>query len=539
MKRLLSMILALAMLAACAGVASAEGTKTLYTNTGPLEFYMHPWLNPGQYVTQKVLWNTLIEGDASMNPAGPELAKEYNFSEAGDVLTFALRDDITWHDGVPITAEDVKWSIEYALKTGVLNSVFQGTFRAIDGAAAYIAGEADGISGIEIDGNTLSITFVKVAPDALLTFCQFPPLPKHCFEGEDSTLFQQSKYFQSPIGSGPFKVGETAIGSYCLLVPYENYYGGVADFSINCYASSSEADENLVVNAMAGDVDYAYTKTYTAVQALRDVEGLTVHTVDVKYTRLFWVNKFPGADGTPSPLADPRVRQAIAYAIDMDAICESIFEGAALPADSMTPNGASKIEGLNPYAYDPEKAKELLAEAGWDPNTVLDVVYYYTDQQTVDLMAIIQYYLSEVGIQMTSRLVTGDTDAILWSKPKDVANGPSAVEWDMAYAAVAAMSLHEYYDRLHINAAINSHTPLDEELCALIDATNASMDAEVQLAAFFELQKYENAVLPEIPLYYQPVWVVTSDKLAGIFDGFEALGNPQYHWNWGIQNWEF
>lgn len=538
MKRLMTLLLAFAMLVTCAGAALAED-KILKTNTGPLEFYNHPLLNPGQYVTQKVIWDTLIRGDENMNPAGPAMAAEYNFNETGDVLSFVLREGLQWHDGEALTADDVKWTIEYSLKTGVLNSVFQGTFKAIDGAAAYIAGEAEEISGIVVDGNAITITFASVAPDALLTFCQLPILPKHCLQDEDPALFQQSAYFQSPIGSGPFKVKETQIGSYCVLTPFEGYYDGVADFDIHCYASSSEADENLVVNAMAGDVDYAYTKTYTDAQALRDVEGLTVHTVDVKYTRLFWVNKFPAADGTPSPLADVRVRQAIAYAIDMEAICDSIFDGAALPADSMTPNGGAKIDGLNPYSYDPEKAKALLAEAGWDPNTVLDVVYYYTDQQTVDLMAIIQFYLSEVGIQMTSRLITGDTDTQLWSKPDDVVNGPAKVEWNLAYAAVSAMSLHEYYDRLNSTAAINSHTPYVKEMCDLIDATNASMDAAVQQEAFFALQQYENENLPEIPLYYQPVWVVTSDKLADIFAGFESIGNPQFHWNWGIQNWRF
>ena len=539
MKKLLAMLLALTMLVAFAGVGTAEGTKTLYTNTGPLEFYTQPWFNPGQYVTQKVLWDTLIEGDASMNPVGPELAKEYGFNEAGDVLTFVLRDDITWHDGEPITAEDVKWSIEYSLKTGVLHTVFQGTFRAIEGAEAYIAGEADEISGIKIDGNTVEITFASVAPDALLTFCQFPPLPKHLLENDDPALLQQNAYFQGPIGSGPFKVKETQIGSYCVLTPYEGYYDGVADFDIYCSASSAEADENLVVNAMGGKVDYAYSKTYTDVQALRDVEGVDIHTVDVMYTRLFWVNKFPKADGSENKLADVRVRQAIAYAIDMDTICESIFEGATLPADSMTPNGGSKVEGLNPYSYDPELAKQLLDEAGWDPNTVLDVVYYYTDQQTVDLMAIIQFYLSEVGIQISPRLITGDTDSQLWAKPEDMVNGPAAIEWDLAYAAVSAMSLHEYYDRLFSTTAVNSHTPYDETLDALISATNASMDADEQKAAFFELQKYENENLPEIPLYYQPVWVVTSAKLADTFAGYDVLGNPQYHWNWDIQDWSF
>jgi len=76
-------------------------------------------------------------------------------------------------------------------------------------------------------------------------------------------------------------------------------------------------------------------------------------------------------------LADVKVRQAIAYAIDMDTIVETIMEGKAIAADSMIPNGPFKAEGLNAYKYDPEKAKALLKEANWDKSQVLDVVYYY------------------------------------------------------------------------------------------------------------------------------------------------------------------
>ena len=93
-------------------------------------------------------------------------------------LTFELRDNIFWHDGEAITADDIQWSIEYALKTTVLNSVFRSTFEALKGAAAYEDGSAEHIEGIAVDGSKITLTFEKVAPDALLTFTQFAPLPK-------------------------------------------------------------------------------------------------------------------------------------------------------------------------------------------------------------------------------------------------------------------------------------------------------------------------------------------------------------------------
>jgi len=238
--------------------------------------------------------------------------------------------------------------------------------------------------------------------------------------------------------------------------------------------------------------------------------------------------------GKTSPMADPRVRQAIAYAIDMKAIVDNLMSGKAIVANSMTPNGAWKVAGLNGYGYDPAKAKQLLKDARWDPNYVLDVVYYYGDQMTVDLMTAVQAYLADVGVKMTFRKLEGDLGSQLWVPPADPVNGPSAVKWDMAYAAVAALSMNEYYDRFIPGGASNSHTPADAKLTELIKATHA-IDLGAQKKAFFELQKYENAVLPEIPLYYQQVFVVQSKRLdrAGA-----PYGNEQFNYDWNIVKWD-
>lgn len=522
--------------AAPAEPAAAGDSGVLYSNGGPTEFFETPWLNPGTYMYNKTLYAHLIFADENLAPVSGEgdLAKSYEMSDDGMTLAFELRDNIFWHDGEAITADDIQWSIEYALKTTVLNSVFRSTFEALKGAAAYEDGSAEHIEGIAVDGNKITLTFKKVAPDALLTFTQFAPLPKKYLADTDPISLQQAKYFQSPIGSGPFMVDEVQMNNYTTLKPFDKYYGGTANFTIHLNPSAGDSDANFVTNAKAGKLDYAYTKNIADVKALEGTPGLTIDTVNVRYTRLLYLNKFDKKDGKKAPLADERVRQAIAYALDMKSILDGVFEGAALPANSLTPDGADKVDGLNNYDYNPEKAKELLKEANWDPNTELDVVYYYTDQMTQDLMAIIQQYLAEVGIKMNARLVEGDLATILWKAPEDPVNGPSAVDWDMCYAANAALSLHEYYDRYQTGYSINSHTPSDPKLDELIAATNSSVDAEVQRKAFFELQKYENETLFELPLYYQPIFLLQSDK---IVKGAK-LGNPQFNYNWDIQNWE-
>jgi len=236
-----------------------------------------------------------------------------------------------------------------------------------------------------------------------------------------------------------------------------------------------------------------------------------------------------------NPLSDVRVRQAITYAIDMDTICDTLLEGKAIPADSLTPNGDWKVEGLNNYAYNPEKAKELLKEVDWDSNYVLDVVYYYKDQLTVDLMSVIQQELAEVGMKANFRRLEGDLAAQLWVKPDDPVNGPASVKWDLAYAANAALAVHEYYNRFKGGATSNSNQPTDEKLDELIAATNATADVDKQKAAFYELQKYFNEELFAIPLYYQQVFVYKNNRVdrKGI-----PYGNEQYAYDSRIIDWD-
>jgi ABC-type transport system substrate-binding protein len=520
---------------ASGGTASdaPAGEKILYSNGGPEEFFETPWLNPGVFMYSKTLYAHLLVADENLNPIPdhPDALATYDYSEDGTVLTLNLRDDAYWHDGEKVTPEDIKWSIEYVAKTPICNAVFLSTFSAIRGSDG---GKAEAFDGIEISGNTITITFERIAPDALLTFTQFAPVPKKYFEGVDPLQVQQAPFFQNPIGSGPFYLDEVSMNNFAVLKPFAQYYNGVADFDIHLLPSPGDSDANLVTRVLSGQIDYAYTKMISDVEALEGAPGITVTPIDVRYTRLLYMNKFPRQDGTPSPLADVRVRQAIRHAVDMKTICESLFQGAAVPADVLIPAAADKGSNLNPYEYDPDKARTLLAEAGWDSSQVITTVYYYTDQASIDLMAAIQAYLADVGITMEFKLVEGDLGTILWSAPADQTNGPSAVDWDMCYAANAALSLHEYYDRYRTGSATNSHTPEDATLNALIDATNASSDPAAQLAAFKALSEYESESVFTYAMYYQPVFLITSDRIGEI-----KKANPQFNYDWDIQSWKY
>lgn len=171
-------------------------------------------------------------------------------------------------------------------KTAVCNPVFLSTFKAIKGAVDADGNINETFEGIAVDGQTLTITFDTIAPDALLTFTQFAPVPKSEFEGVDPLQVQQAEYFQHPIGSGPFMVEEVNMKNYTILAPFDKYYNGVADFKIQLLPSAGDSDANLVTRAKSGNLDYGYTKSIADVQALEGTEGINISPVDVRYTRL-------------------------------------------------------------------------------------------------------------------------------------------------------------------------------------------------------------------------------------------------------------
>ena len=271
----------------------ASGKQILRTNTGPVEFFEYPWFNSGVYIGNKVLFDRLIVADGELNAKRGGLAASYEVAPNFLSIVFNLRNNLKWHDGSALTAQDVKWSIEYALKVPAISSIFEQTFNSIEGAAAYKSGAAQSVSGITIDGNKITIRFAQIDPNMLVSFGQFPILPEKYFQGTNPAQFQQASYFQKPIGSGPFMIKEVRMNDYVIFEPFRDYHGGIAKIDeIHAYPSG-ENDGNLIVNAEAGRIDYGYTKSSSDAVALGKINGMNVYSVNMLYTRFLWFNQFP------------------------------------------------------------------------------------------------------------------------------------------------------------------------------------------------------------------------------------------------------
>ncbi len=271
----------------------ANGKGVLYTNAGPAQFFEVPWQNLGIWVHSKFAFDTILEADGSLTPIGGEMAESYEISEDGLTFSFTLKDGLTWHDGEPITADDIVWSIGAAAKFPVTHPVLQATLKKIEGADAFIKGEADKLAGVSAEGNKVTVKFATLDPNVLLSFSQFAPLPAKHFAGVDPLTLQQAPFWQKPIGSGPFKIDEVVMNDYTTLVPFEGYHKGTPKIEQIIARPSSDNDGNLIVNAQARKADFGYTKSAGDVPALQALDYMNVHPIDIPYTRMLWINQFP------------------------------------------------------------------------------------------------------------------------------------------------------------------------------------------------------------------------------------------------------
>lgn len=254
--------------------------KTMYTNTGAINSLEHTATNPGLFWHQEIVFDRLLNADENLTPTDGLLAESYEVSEDGKTITFTLREGVKWHDGVDFTGEDVKWTFEY--------------YCTVPGANTVLTDVINDAKAITVDGNTVTFEFNNPQPNALTVFSQWAILPKHCLENVTPENFAADTFWQKPIGTGPFKVDTVKLGEYTILTRNEDYFlPGTGNIEkIYMYPSSDAGDENLITNAMAGKIDYAFCKDSSQVQQVMEMDGFKVDTVNVTFPRYIFINMF-------------------------------------------------------------------------------------------------------------------------------------------------------------------------------------------------------------------------------------------------------
>lgn len=345
-----------------------------------------PYMDTAGRTWLSKIWSPLVLWNSDISALEPELATDWAANDDYTVWTFNLREGVTWHDGEAFTAADVVFSLNLAMNPDAATS-FPGFSQLSRDTVAEVRAVDD-----------LTVEFVLTQPNPRLPYnlILLWILPEHALADLNPADYQSSDwFFTEAIGTGPFMHEEFQRDQFWALTANPNYWRGEPqlDRLINRYFT----DETSAVLALeAGEIDFTYASGDVAL----GFEGNTAYTV------------FSGPSGVTNYLiynerdprfADIRVRQAFMYAIDRQAIAETVLRGTAQPVPCIGafPAMYPAAEALNDYAYNPDLARQLLAEAGYDASQPLEIMTYYDSQFHADAMAAMQAFLADVGINAT------------------------------------------------------------------------------------------------------------------------------------------
>ncbi len=339
------------------------------------------------------LYDGLMRYDYESTDVVPNLAENVEVNDDATVFTITLRDGVTFHDGTPLTAEDVKYSFERVVDPDTASPVswvFEDA--GISGIEAFVNGEADGISGIEVlDPQTVRITLEQ--PYAPFLFHLAMPAAHIVSKEVASALEAGEDLSSNPVGTGPFELADRVRDSSLTLEAYEDYFAGAPAIDGVEYRIITDP---LITwqEFLAGNLDVSGVPDALFAEITNDPQYEDMlETLPELAVYYFALNQ------SFEPFQDLRVRQAVAMAIDRQAIIDGVFNGKDLLANSPIPPGLAGYDPeLQAYSYDPEMARQLLTEAGYTDGFDL-TIWSTRTPTTIAVNEAIQFYLSEIGIR--------------------------------------------------------------------------------------------------------------------------------------------
>ncbi len=352
------------------------------------------------FITIGQIFDRLVRVNPDTLEPEPAIAESWDVSEDGKTFTFYLREDVKFHNGEQLTAHDVKFTFERIMDP-VEASAQSDLLENIAGVAEFREGEADEITGIRVvDDFTIELTLQTVDIGLLLNLAHRGAsiLPQQAVEE------QGAEFFINPIGSGPFKFVEWIRGSEINLEAFEDYYEGrpyVDELSFKVMPEAASRTASFRAEEL--DMDIVYPAQF---QEFREDPHYQDYLIDVPelWTRNIHFNL--------DIVQDKRIRQAFNYAIDEELLVERLLYGMAYPAVGWLPTTSP---GFNPdlegYSYNPDRARELMEEAGYTPDDPYELTVIGTDHPAwgVEVVEAIMPMLADVGISVTPELVDGAT----------------------------------------------------------------------------------------------------------------------------------
>lgn len=386
MKRWLStMLLSLTLVvSACGGTSGTSGAGTeggaqelvVAFSTEPVTLDPQDTSDGISNNANELLFDKLVTLDKN-NEIVPQLAKEWSTSEDGKKMTFKLREDAKFQDGTPVNAEAVKYTFDR-----VLNK---------ENKLARYSLYAEFIDKVTVDSE-YQVSFQLKFPfgPALISFA-------HTNGGIHSPKNLQEKgkeVGKSPVGSGPYKLKEWIPGTKMVFEANEAYWGGAPKIKTIVFKPVTENSARSIM-LETGEADVIVPVVISDVERLKGNDKLKVQTEPSSRNLYISINT------SKAPFDNAKVRQALNYAVDKETIASKIMAGQAKVLDAAFGEKIWGHTSVGAYPYDPEKAKQLLAEAGIQPGTTIRLWTpegrYLMDRQIAEF---IQGNLQAVGFNV-------------------------------------------------------------------------------------------------------------------------------------------
>jgi peptide/nickel transport system substrate-binding protein len=463
------------------------------------------------YYIDKLIYDSLIDLDKNLIPI-PELANSWSYDKDGKILTLNLNNKVFWHDGVALTSEDVKFTIDSLIKA------------QYSGVSLYSKNVAN-IKSVKILGTDKVIIEYKARTNSAIEFLNFPIVPKHQFENYKNGL--QSPIDFIPIGSGPYKYKASTVSNSILLGPNENYYQ--ASEPLNSLLFKIVPDKEAAVSLFEiGDLMLTFSQSIDreAIFNDKDINIFPYTSNEVEFIGFNFNNKY---------LEIKNIRLGVANSIDTQRIIDEAYFGNGIRNDNIYfPNYLGKNTSDSIILNNVDNSKKLFSYAG----------YINRDEDI--------YLENEKGDEITINiLVNGDNNSRI-AAAKLIKNNLDKLpihsdiiikDWnEYQYSInsgnydiyIGGLQISEQYDlsfALHSNT--NSLGYSNYELDKYLELMQTPLTKEEKLVAFSSIKQILNEDLPYYCLLYKTHAAITSKNFQGTVNpSFFNLYNQCYDWSY-------
>jgi len=434
------------------------------------------------YATEKMIFDTLVVKDDN-GEIKPSLAKRWEKID-DTTMRFYLRDDVYFHNGKKFTSKDVVYTIKRCTEEPVTAS----TFKAFDGK-----------NTVAVDEYTVDIKLLQPFAPILnyLTYARAFIVSKETVEeiGKD-------KYGREPIGTGPFKLVEWNTGTNIILESTEKFWGEAPSFSKLNLKFITEPT-NRTIELETGSADIVFDVSINDAKRIDENKDLVL----VKGPS--YKTSFIAFNLNKELIQNVKIRQALSLAINVEEMADAVYGGYVTPADSPMSPSIFGYASIRKHVYDPEKAKQLLAEAGYPNGLVLEG----RTQQNSDFRSIAeiaQNMWRQIGVTANIQIVDKATYAELGKNNGGVeitVTSQTATTGDPDHA------LYTWHSSLQ-SGIFNSH---DEHLDSLINQGAKTYDNSQRLGFYKEAQQYIMDSYYGIPVAFPDVIYGISKNVENFF----------------------